>query len=119
MSLPPTPRRGEVWTVDFDPVVGSEQGKSRPAVIIQNDIGNRHSPVVIVAAIASGKSARYDVQVEVKAPEAGLRHDSLILMNQIRTVDKQRLGRYWGQLSSETMRRVDRAIKISLGLVPL
>jgi mRNA interferase MazF len=112
-------QRGDVWTVNLEPVVGSEQGKARPAVIIQNDIGNQYSPVLIVAAIASGETARYDVQVEVKVPEGGLHHDSLVLLNQIRTVDKQRLGRYWGRLSPETMRRVDRAIEISLGLVPI
>jgi len=119
MTPPPAYRRGDVWTVDFDPVVGSEQGKSRPALIIQNDIGNHYSPVLIVAAISSGESARYDVQVEVKAPEGGLRRNSLILLNQIRTVDKQRLGEFWGRLSPETMRQVNRAIEISLGLVPL
>jgi mRNA interferase MazF len=119
MTPPSAPRRGEVWTVHFDPVVGSEQGKSRPALVIQNDIGNRYSPVLIVAALTSGQTARYDIQVEVKAPEGGLQNDSLVLLNQIRTVDKQRLGRFWGRLSPETMRQVDRAIEISLGLVPL
>jgi len=112
-------RRGDVWTVDLEPVAGSEQGKARPALIIQNDIGNLHSPVLIVAALTSGEQARYDIEVEVKAPEGGLHHNSLVLLNQIRTVDKRRVGRYWGRLSSETMRRVDEAIKISLGLVPL
>jgi mRNA interferase MazF len=112
-------RRGEVWTVDFEPAVGSEQGKVRPAVIIQNDIGNRYSPVLIVAAITSGDEAIYDTEVAVKAPEGGLRNDSLVLLNQIRTIDKRRVGRSWGHLSPETMRRVDEAIKISLGLVPI
>jgi len=112
-------RRGEIWTVDLEPVVGSEQGKARPALIIQNDIGNHYSPVLIVAALSSGESARYDVQVEVKAPEGGLHHNSLVLLNQIRTVDKRRVGRYWGRLSTQTMQRVDDAIKISLGLVPI
>jgi mRNA interferase MazF len=112
-------RRGEIWTVDLEPVVGSEQGKARPGLIIQNDIGNRYSPVLIVAALTSGENARYDVQVEVKAQEGGLPHDSLVLLNQIRTIDKRRVGRYWGRLSPETMQRVDEAIKISLGLVPL
>jgi mRNA interferase MazF len=112
-------RRGEIWTVDLEPVVGSEQGKARPALIIQNDIGNLYSPVLIVAAIRSGENARYDVQVEVKAPEGGLHHNSLVLLNQIRMVDKRRIGRFWGQLSPQTMHQVDRAIEISLGLVPL
>jgi mRNA interferase MazF len=112
-------RRGEIWTVNLEPVVGSEQGKARPALIIQNDIGNFYSPVLIVAAITSGEEARYDIQVEVKAPEGGLHHDSLVLLNQIRTIDKLRVGRYWGRLSAETMRRVDQAISISLGLVQI
>jgi mRNA interferase MazF len=112
-------RRGDIWTVDLEPVVGSEQGKARPALIIQNDIGNRYSPVLIVAAVTSGEHARYDVQVEVKAPEGGLRRHSLVLLNQVRTIDKRRVGRYWGRVSAETMRQVDKAIKISLGLVPI
>ena len=112
-------RRGDIWTVDLEPVVGSEQGKSRPALIIQNDIGNLYSPVLIVAALSTGEDARYDVQVEVKAPEGGLRHNSMVLLNQIRTIDKRRVGRYWGRLSAQTMQQVDEAIKISLGLVPL
>jgi len=110
-------RRGDIWTVDFEPVVGSEQGKVRPTLIIQNDIGNRYSPVLIVAAITSGKEALYDTEVEVKAPEGGLHHDSLVLLNQIRTIDKRHVGRFWGRLVPQTMRRVDEAIKISLGLV--
>lgn len=112
-------RRGEVWTVDLEPVVGSEQGKARPALIVQNDIGNLYSPVLIVAAITSGESARYDVQVEVKAPEGGLHHNSLVLLNQIRTIDKRRVGRRWGHLSRRTMQQVDRALSISVGLVPV
>ena len=112
-------RRGDIWTVDREPVVGSEQGKARPALIIQNDIGNLYSPVLIVAALTSGEDARYDVEVEVKAPEGGLRRNSLVLLNQIRTIDKRRVGRHWGRLSGETMQRVDQAIRISLGLVPL
>jgi mRNA interferase MazF len=112
-------RRGDIWTVDVEPVVGSEQGKARPALIIQNDIGNHYSPVLIVAAITSGDRARYDVQIEIKAPEGGLHHNSLVLLNQIRTIDKRRVGRFWGRLAPQTMRRVDEAIKISLGLVPI
>lgn len=112
-------RRRDVWTVNLEPVVGSEQGKVRPALIIQNDVGNHYSPVLIVAAITSGDQARYDIQVEVKAPEGGLRRDSLVLLNQIRTVEKRRMGRFWGRLQPETMRKVDEAIKISSGLVPV
>jgi len=112
-------RRGDIWTVDLEPVVGSEQGKARPALIIQNDIGNVYSPLLIVAALTSGEDARYDVEVQVKAPEGGLHHNSIVLLNQIRTIDRRRVGRYWGHLSAQTMQRVDEAVQISLGLVPL
>jgi mRNA interferase MazF len=98
-------------------VQGAEQGKVRPALVVQNDIGNRYSPTIIVAAITSGGQTRFDVNVVVKAPEGGLRNDSTILLNQIRTVDKMRLGRYWGRVSQRTMAAVDEALKISLGLV--
>ena len=97
----------------------SEKGKTRPALVIQNEIGNRNSPVLTVAALTPGDRARFDVQVEVKTPEAGLRRDSLVLLNQIRTVDKRQPGRCWGRLSPQTMAQVDRAIEISMGLVPL
>jgi mRNA interferase MazF len=110
-------RRGDIFTVDFEPVRGSEQGKVRPALVIQNDIGNQYSPTVIVAAITTSDHARYDVNVEVKAPEGGLTNNSLVLLNQIRTVDKSRLGGYWGRLSAATMAQVDEALKISVGLV--
>lgn len=112
-------RRGDIFTVDLEPVRGAEQGKMRPALVIQNDIGNQYSPTVIVAAITSGSHTRFDVNVLVKAPEGGLTNDSLILLNQIRTVDKVRLGRYWGCVSAQTLAQVDAAIKISLGLVPI
>jgi mRNA interferase MazF len=111
-------RRGDIFTVNFEPVRGSEQGKVRPALIIQNDVGNRYSPTVIVAAITSGDRAHFDVNVVIQAPEGGLTNDSLVLLNQIRTVDKTRLGRYWGRLTSKKMAKVDEAIQISLGLTP-
>ena len=98
-------RRGDIFTVDFEPVRGHEQGKVRPTTI--------------VAAITSGKRARYDVNVEVKAPEGGLVRDSLVLLNQVRTVDRSRLSHYWGRLSEESIARVDEALKISVGLVPI
>lgn len=114
-----TIRRGDIFTVDLEPVRGAEQGKMRPALVIQNDIGNQYSPTIIVAAITSGSHTRFDVNVPVNAPEGGLTNDSLILLNQIRTVDKARLGRYWGRVSAQTLAQVDAAIKISLGLVPI
>lgn len=112
-------RRGDIFTVDFEPVRGSEQGKARPALVIQNDIGNQYSPTIIVAAITTGNYPQFNVNVLLKASEGGLKNDSLVLLNQIRTVDRSRLGRYWGRISTQTMAQVDEAIKISLGLVPL
>lgn len=116
----PEYRRGDTWLANLDPVVGSEQGKTRPIVIIQNDIANEHSPVVIVAAITTAVGPKeYPTEVRVRAPEGGLKQDSVILLNQIRTIDKSRLIERWGRMQPETMKRVDEALKISLGLVPL
>jgi len=112
-------RRGDIFTVDFEPARGSEQGKRRPALVIQNDVGNRYSPTTIVAAITTGDTAKYPIHVAIKVPEGGLENNSIILLNQILTVDKSRLGRYWGHVTSGTMRKVDEAIKISLGLDPV
>jgi mRNA interferase MazF len=80
-------------------------------------VGNRFSPTVIVAAITSGSHARFDVNVAISPPEGGLTNDSIILLNQIRTVDRSRLGKYWGRISAQTMKQVDEALKVSLGLV--
>jgi mRNA interferase MazF len=112
-------RRGAIFTADIEPVRGLEQGKVRPAVIIQNDIGNQFSPMVIVSAITSGRRVRFDVNAAVESPEGGLTKDSIILLNQIRTIDKSRLGRCWGRLDADKMAQVDEALKISLGLVPI
>jgi mRNA interferase MazF len=111
--------RGDIFSVDFEPVRGSEQGKVRPALVIQNDIGNRYSPTIIVAALTTGNHSRFDVNVLIKAPEGGLANDSIVLLNQIRTIDRTRLSRYWGRISPQTMAQVDDAIRISLGLVPV
>jgi mRNA interferase MazF len=115
------PRRGEIHVVNFEPTVGAEIKKSRPAVIIQNDIANRWSPITIVAAITSkfDDERRYPTQVAVQAGEGGLRVDSVILLNQIRSVDTSRLVRRLGVLRAETVREVDRALLLSLGLVEL
>lgn len=112
-------RRNDIVSVDFEPVRGSEQGKVRSALVIQNDIGNEFSPTIIVAPITSGEQARFRVNVAVKAPEGGLTNHSIILLNQIRTVDRSRIGRFWGRISPETAEKVDEAIKISLGLIEL
>lgn len=112
------PRRGDVYLVNLDPTVGTEIKKTRPAVIIQNDFGNEHSMLTIVAPLTSTTTLS-PVRVLVKAPEGGLKNDSSVLLNQIRAVDKRRLVRYMGMLKPQTMRRVDEAIKISLGLIAL
>lgn len=112
------PHRGDVYLVNFDPTVGAEIQKTRPALILQNDIGNRYSPVTIVAAISSWEGeSLYPTEVSLGACEGGLKTASLALLNQIRTIDKQRLIKKMGVVHGETMERVDRALQISLGLV--
>lgn len=109
------PRRGEVYYVNFDPVVGSEQGGHRPALIIQNDAFNEFSPVVIVAAISSRMLTRdYSTDVVIEPRGSGLSVRSRIMLNQIRTIDKSRLGQFVGELSNEELELVDRAIQITL-----
>ena len=111
------PRRGEVYLVNFDPTVGSEIKKTRPAVVIQNDVSNKHSAVTIVAAVTSSYgSIAYPNEVFVKKGEGGLDSDSFVLLNQIRTIDKIRLVKKLGVLKVQTMGCVDRAMEISLGL---
>ncbi|MBQ8653604.1 MAG: type II toxin-antitoxin system PemK/MazF family toxin [Clostridia bacterium] len=109
-------KRGEIYRADLDPVVGSEQGGIRPVVIIQNDIGNQHSTTVIVAALTSrDKKSHLPVHVSVSAEETGLKKDSVILTEQLRTLEKSRLTRYLGQLTPGAMQRLDRALALSLG----
>ncbi len=110
------PKRGDVYYVSFDPTIGVEIKKTRPALIIQNDIGNVHSSATIVAAITSTARGAFPYEVALRAGEGGLPKDSLILLNQIRTIDKKRLGRKTGTVSAATMKDVDEAIAISLGL---
>jgi len=113
------PRRGEIYLVEFDPARGHEIQKTRPAIIIQNDIGNRHSSVTIVAAITSNVSP-HPVTVAVAPTKAnGLSVPSVIHLGQIRSVDRQRVVKRLGEVDAATMRRVDRALTISLGLVEL
>jgi mRNA interferase MazF len=114
------PKRGEVYLVNFDPVIGAEIRKTRPALVLQNDIANRHSPVTIVAAITSQfEDSLYPTEVLLANGEGGSRKDSVILLNQIRTIDKRRIVRRLGAVHGETMRRVDRALQISLGLIKI
>nr|WP_231503435.1 type II toxin-antitoxin system PemK/MazF family toxin [Caldicellulosiruptor bescii] len=111
-------KRGDIFYADLAPHVGSEQGGIRPVLVIQNDIGNKYSPTVIVAAITSqiGK-AKFPTHVEIRAGEFGLSRDSVILLEQIRTIDKVRLKNKVGKLSDEVMEKVNQAILISLGLI--
>ncbi|RSK25666.1 type II toxin-antitoxin system endoribonuclease NdoA [Bacillus sp. HMF5848] len=111
-------KRGDVYFADLSPVVGSEQGGVRPVLIIQNDIGNRFSPTVIVAAItAQIQKAKLPTHVEIDAKRYGFERDSVILLEQIRTIDKQRLTDKITHLDDEMMERVDEALQISLGLI--
>jgi mRNA interferase MazF len=112
------PRCGEVYLVNFDPTVGAEIQKTRPALIVQNDIANRHSPITIVAGITSQfGDPLYPTEVLIQPPEGGLTIASVVLLNQVRSIDKRRLVRRLGVLTPATMERVGRAILISLGLV--
>ena len=111
--------RGEVFYADLSPVVGSEQGGVRPVLIIQNDIGNRHSPTVIAAAITSRQDKnRLPTHIGVRAEDCGLAKDSIILTEQIRTLDKRRLRERAGFIGPEDMQRVDAALGISMGIAP-
>jgi mRNA interferase MazF len=111
------PKRGDVYLVSFDPTLGAEIQKTRPALILQNDIGNEHSPITIVAAVTSNVARRGPTSVIVSAPDGGLADDSVILLNQIRSIDKQRLIRRLGAVHADTMVRVDQALMLSLGLL--
>jgi len=111
-------KRGDVYFADLSPVVGSEQGGVRPVLVIQNDIGNRFSPTVIVAAItAQIQKAKLPTHVEIDAKKDGFERDSVILLEQIRTIDKQRLTDKITHLDEVMMIRVDEALQISLGLI--
>ena len=112
------PRRGELYLVNFDPTIGSEIKKTRPALILQNDIANRYSPVTIVAALSSNISEPlYPTEVLVEPDKGGVEKSSVVLLNQIRTIDKLRLVKKLGRLKQETMDHIDHALQISLGLV--
>jgi mRNA interferase MazF len=113
------PRRGEIYLVSFDPTVGHEIRKTRPALIIQNDVSNEYSPITIVAAISShfSEPPRPREVVMAAGSKTGLSQRSAAILNQIRSIDRARLQERLGAADAATMRRVDEAIKISLGLV--
>ena len=110
-------KRGDIYYADLSPVVGSEQGGIRPVLIIQNDIGNKYSPTVIATAITSQiNKAKMPTHIELSANEYGLNKDSVILLEQIRTIDKRRLREKIGRLDTDMMSRVDKALFISFGI---
>ena len=111
------PRRGELYWVTLDPTIGSEIAKTRPALVISNDVGNQYADRVIVAPISSGSTDKiYPFEVLLQAAEAGLPKASKVLLDQIRTVDKQRLGARIGALTSQRMEEVNRAVRLSLAV---
>lgn len=110
-------KRGDIFYADLSPVVGSEQGGVRPVLIVQNDIGNKYSPTVIAAAITSQiNKAKLPTHIEISAQEYGLLKDSVILLEQIRTIDKKRLREKVGHLDDELMGKVNEALNVSFGL---
>ena len=110
-------KRGEIYYADLSPVVGSEQGGIRPVLIVQNDVGNKHSPTVIAAAITSKKEkSQLPTHISVTAQSCGLSKDSVVLLEQVRTLDKRRLKERMGELDSSSMAQVNNALQVSLGL---
>jgi mRNA interferase MazF len=110
-------KRGDIFYADLSPVVGSEQGGTRPVLIVQNDTGNKHSPTVIAAAITSqtGK-AKLPTHISITGSSVGLTKDSIVLLEQIRTIDKRRLREHMGRLDEKQMTQIDNAIAVSFGL---
>ena len=115
MARPATPRRGDVWLVALDPTLGHEIQKTRPAVVVTNDIYNQANWVLLVLPLTSHAHAEYD-QVLIQPPEAGLKKASVTLPDQLRAVDRQRLVKRLGRLKADTMQQVDRTLKIVLDL---
>ena len=114
------PKRGEIYLVNFDPTVGAEIKKTRPALVLQNDVANRHSPITIVAAVTSHfEEPLYPTEVLIPLGEGGINVGSVVLLNQIRSVDKRRLIKRLGALKPLTMEEIDRALCVSLGLAGL
>ena len=112
-----TVRRGDIYYADLSPVVGSEQGGVRPVLIVQNDIGNKFSPTVIAAAITSQKEkSKLPTHIELDSSQCGLSKDSIVLLEQIRTLDKRRLKERMGRLGDDAMNQVDSALSVSFGL---
>ena len=113
------PRRGEIYLVRFDPTVGHEIRKTRPAMIIQNDVSNQYSPTIVAAISSQFLDPPFPREVIIEPEESGLPKRSAVIVNQIRSVDRLRLGKRLGRLSHSTMRRVDEALRISLALTDI
>ena len=112
-----TVRRGDIYYADLSPVIGSEQGGVRPVLIVQNDVGNKYSPTVIAAAITSQREKNnLPTHIKLEAHNCGLSKDSIVLLEQIRTIDKKRLRERMGALDNNSMTEVDKALSISFGL---
>ena len=112
-----TVKRGDIFYADLSPVVGSEQGGIRPVLIVQNDVGNKYSPTVIAAAITSQKDkTKLPTHIQVNAEESGLSKDSIVLLEQVRTIDKKRLKDKMGRLDDESMSMINQALSVSFGL---
>lgn len=110
-------KRGDIFYADLSPVIGSEQGGVRPVLVVQNDVGNKYSPTIIIAAITSQiNKARLPTHIEINAPDFGLPKNSVVLLEQIRTIDKKRLREKIGRFNEDLMRAVDDGLKISIGL---
>ncbi len=112
-----TVRRGEIYYADLSPVIGSEQGGMRPVLIVQNDVGNKYSPTVIAAAITSQKyKTQLPTHISVNADNCGLQKDSIVLLEQVRTLDKKRLRERMGNLPDSEMNKINKALSVSFGL---
>ncbi len=112
-----TVKRGDIFYADLSPVVGSEQGGIRPVLIVQNDIGNKYSPTVIAAAITSQREkSRLPTHIQLPSTGSGLSRDSIVLLEQIRTIDKKRLKEKMGRIDESSMTEINRALLISFGL---
>ncbi|TJX15191.1 type II toxin-antitoxin system PemK/MazF family toxin [Tissierella creatinini] len=110
-------KRGDIFYADLSPVIGSEQGGVRPVLVVQNDVGNKYSPTIIIAAITSQiNKARLPTHIEINATDFGLPKDSVVLLEQIRTIDKKRLREKIGRFDEDMMKSVDEALRVSIGL---
>lgn len=109
--------RGDIYYADLSPVIGSEQGGIRPVLVVQNNVGNKHSPTIVVAAITSKATTKANLPTHIRlAAVSGLEKDSLVLLEQIRTIDRRRLREYIGRLDEKKMKQIDSALAVSIGI---